>query len=253
MSWDTIVWLWRWGNAISLLGVLQFLGCLGLAVQWYAGGNPLHPRATGYSFEENYLSDLGRGVAWSGAPNRVSALLFNASLVVLAATQVPFFLSVPLHVPDRALPLWGVAALGVVSCVGLAGVGLAPYDSHLRAHVTFLLWWIVPLLIALIIHALAIFSSDECSPLFSLISLGLVLLVGAYAVHTVAYGFPPQLQGDATLLAKSIVLQKYVLFGCVGWYCIFTLRTLILLRASETKPYADRDRSAEEYARRLGR
>ena len=97
------------------------------------------------------------------------------------------------------------------------------------------------------------FSSDECSPLVSLISLGLVLLVGAYAVHTVAYGFPPQLQGDATLLSKSIVLQKYVLFGCVGWYCIFSLRTLLLMRASEANPFADRDRSAEEYARRLGR
>jgi hypothetical membrane protein len=253
MSWDTFVRLWRWGNAISLLGVLQFLGCLGLAVQWYAGGSPLEPQATGYSFSGNYLSDLGRDVAWSGVSNHASAILFNASLVVLAVTQVPYFLFLPLHAPDRTLPLWGAAAIGVISCVGLAGVGLAPYDSHLRAHLTSLLWWIVPLLVALVIHALTIFSSDECSPLFSLISLGLAVLVGAYAVHTVAYGLPSQLQGDAALLSRSIVLQKYVLFGCVGWYCVFSLRMLLVLRPPEMNQFTDRDRSTEEYVRRLGR
>ncbi|MHB8953833.1 MAG: hypothetical protein ACYC4U_12760 [Pirellulaceae bacterium] len=207
MSWDTFIRLWRWGNTISLLGVLQFLGGLGLAMRWYAGGSLLDPQATGYSFLGNYLSDLGRNVAWSGASNQASAVVFNGSLVVLAVAQVPYFLFLPLHASDRTLPLWGAAALGVVSCFGLAGIGLTPYDSHLRAHLAALLWWIVPLFFALIIHALALFSSDECSPLFSLISLALALLVGLYAVHTAAYGLPPQLQGDAELLSKSIALQ----------------------------------------------
>lgn len=126
--------------------MLQFLGCLGLAVQWYAGGSPLDPQVPGYSFSGNYLSDLGRNVAWSGASNQASAVLFNASL-----------------------------------------------------------------------------------------------------------GLPSQLPGDAALLSKSIVLQKYVLFGCVGWYCVFSLRMLLVMRPPEMNQFTDRDKSTEEYVRRLRR
>jgi hypothetical membrane protein len=251
MSWDAFVRLWRWGSAISLLGVLQFLICLALAMQWYAGGSPLNERAAGYSFYGNFLSDLGRTVTWSGAPNNASASLFNTSLVILAVAHVPFYLFLPLHAADRTIPLLAAAALGITSCVGLAGVGLAPYDIHLRAHVVWLLWWIIPLCLALVIHALAIFSSEECSPLFALVSLGLALLVGAYAIRTAAYGLPPQ-SNDPTALAKSIALQKYVLFGCLAWYGVFSLRMLVAIRPPEGLRKPDQDEATQAYLRRLG-
>ena len=253
MSWDTFLRLWRWGNAISLLGVLQFVGCLTLAMLQYAGGSPLDRDAAGYSFHGNYLSDLGRSMAWSGAANDRAAALFNTSLVVLAVAQVPFFLFLPLHAPDRILVLSVAAILGLGSCAGLAGVGLTPYDLHLSAHLMSLMGWIAPLLVALVIHALAIFTSDECSPLFALLSLGLAALIAYYAIRTAAFGLPPHAGTDTAGLVKSIVLQKYVLFACVAWYFVLSVRMLLLVRPPVTTDEANLDDMANRYLQRLQR
>jgi hypothetical membrane protein len=249
MSWDTFLRLWRWGNAISLAGVLQFLVCVPLAMSWYAGGSPFQEQSDGYEFFANFLSDLGRTVAWSGRENEASAMLFNGSLIVLAVTQVPFYLFFPLHAADKMIPLLCAAALGIISCCGLAGVGLTPYDLHLRSHVVCLLWWIAPLTGALIIHAWSIFSSRECSPLFALFSLGLALLLGTYAIRTAAYGVPPM--GEMSELARTIALQKYVILGCVGWYGIFSLRMLVLIQPPDQPSSKSLDEAAAAYVRQL--
>lgn len=249
MSWDTFQKLWRWGNAISLAGVLQFLVCVALAMAWYAGGSPFHEQAVGYAFFANFLSDLGRTVAWSGQANGASSMVFNSSLIVLAVSQVPFYLFFPLHAEDKVIPLLCAAALGIVSSFGLAGVGLTPYDLHLRSHIICLLWWIGPLTIALVLHAWALFSSQESSPVFALLSLGLALLLGAYAIRTAAYGAPPM--GEMSELARTIALQKYAVLGCVGWYGIFSLRMLVLIRPPDQPSAKSLDAAATAYLRQL--
>ena len=249
MSWETFQKLWRWGNAISLAGVLQFLVCVPLAMIWYAGGSPFQEQADGYAFFANFLSDLGRTVAWSGQANGASSIVFNGSLIVLAVSQVPFYLFFPLHAADKTVPLLCAAALGIVSCGGLIGVGLTPYDLYLRSHIVCLLWWIGPLTIALIIHAWAIFSSQECSPFFAVLSLGLALLLGTYAIRTAAYGAPPM--GEMSELARTIALQKYAVLGCVGWYGIFSLRMLVLIRPPDQPSVRSLDEAATAYMRQL--
>ncbi len=247
MTWETFLRLWRWGSAISILGVLQFGICLTLAVEDYAGGTVMRPGAERYSFYENYLSDLGRSVAWSGGTNRMSARLFNSSLIVLALAQVPFFCSLPLHAADKPVPLWLAAGLGIISCIGLAGVGVTPYDLHLSAHITALMWWIVPLLIALFLHFFALLGSDECHPLFPLLSLALAILLADYAIRTAACGLPPQSHENTSALIHSIALQKYVVLSCVAWYLVFNLRTLLLVRSQTPATTHDKDRAALDY------
>ncbi len=251
MTWDTFLRIWRWGSAISLLGVLQFGICVACAAGKYAGGTPVSAQAVGYTFSANFLSDLGRTVAWSGASNREAALLFNTSLLLLAATQIPFFLSLPLHAPDKPVMLWIAAGLGMISCAGLAGVGLTPYDTHLRGHVTALLWWILPLLVALVLHFFALLESEEGHPLFPLASLALAVLLANYALRTLAYGLPPQSRDDHGALLQSIALQKYVVFCCVGWYLLLSVRALLTVRSQLPKDGVTDDRAALDYADRL--
>ena len=50
--------------------------------------------------------------------------------------------------------------------------------------------------------------------------------MAAYMLRTLVYGLPPQSPDDTALLLKSIVLQKYVLFGTLAWYLVFSVRLL---------------------------
>ena len=172
---------------------------------------------------------------------------------MLAAAQLPYFLFLPLHAPDRAALLWVAAGFGIVSCGGLAGVGLTPYDRFLDAHLTALMWWIVPLLTALVFHFLALLESNECSPVFPLVSLALALLVAAYILRTLVFGLPPHTDEDATSLLKSIALQKYVLFVSVGWYLLFSVRMLLTIEAPLPVRESTLDQEANQYLRQLER
>lgn len=251
MDWDTFARLWRWGNAVSAVGVLQFAVCLAAAMLVYPGGTPLESNAPGYSFFGNYLSDLGRSVAWSGVPNPLGSILFNTSLMVLGLATIPFFLFLPLHVPDRAPALWCAAGFGLLSSLGLIGVGLTPYDKYLNEHLTALFLWIVPFLAALAIHFFVIMGSKECSPLFPLLSLGLAVLIALYLVRTLAYGLPPQAADNGASLLKSIALQKYVLFASLGWYLVFSARMLLTVDVKLPERDSGLDQEAEGYLRRL--
>ena len=153
--------------------------------------------------------------------------------------------------PTRQAPLLVAAVLGIISCTGLIGVGLTRTTITCALHITSLLCWIIPLLVALIIHAWAILSSEECSPFFALLSLGLAFLVGAYAIRTAACGLPLQAE-DTLALAKSIALQKYVVIACVGWYGVFSVRMLLAIRPPAHTPQRQLDDAARKYLRRLG-
>jgi hypothetical protein len=87
MQWETGIRLWRWGNAVSCFGVVQFLCLCLLATAAYPGGTIAEHNTAGYSFSENFLSDLGRSVAWCGESNTTAQLLFATmqKYVVLGA------------------------------------------------------------------------------------------------------------------------------------------------------------------------
>jgi hypothetical membrane protein len=177
MHLETGIRLWRWGNAVSCFGVVQFLCLCTLAALLYPGGTLLERSTTGYSFSENFLSDLGRTDSWSNKPNARAATLFNGAVVVLGVSIVPFFLCLPLHAPDRSHLLWVAAAFGLGSAVALVGIGLTPYDVYFGAHHTALFFWVTLLSVTVMLHFWALFTSDECSSWFALLSLALLIVI----------------------------------------------------------------------------
>jgi hypothetical membrane protein len=148
----------------------------------YSGGTMLNRKTTGYSFYDNFFSDLGRLVSWSGAGNGTAMLLFSGSLVLLALSLVPFFWFLPLHAPDRAGLLRVAAAVGLVSTMAMIGVGLTPYDRMNGPHNTALALWLATSLIAVSLHAAALATSRETPQWYALLSILVALLLAAYAV-----------------------------------------------------------------------
>jgi hypothetical protein len=91
----------RWAVALALALTLA-------SVLRYPGGTLLDRSSVGYAASRNFLSDLGMTVAHGGQANRLGALLFVASLIVLVlglgACLVGF---VRLYSATRARRSWG--------------------------------------------------------------------------------------------------------------------------------------------------
>ena len=72
--------------AIVLFILLVFVGALS-----YEGGNRLDHSSIGYSFSNNYLSDLGRIKTVAGHNNSIPFYCFNSSLIILSVVFSFYF------------------------------------------------------------------------------------------------------------------------------------------------------------------
>ena len=65
-----------------------------VAMFLYPGSTYLNSLSSGYSFTQNFLSDLGRTLTFSGEVNFLSSLLFNMSLIFTGSVFALFYLQV---------------------------------------------------------------------------------------------------------------------------------------------------------------
>lgn len=250
----TTIRLWRIASAVSLLGVVQFVACCGLAMARYPGGTLIEPNAEGYKFYENFLSDLGRTRAWGGEDNAASAALFNRSVQVLAVSLVPFFLLLPLHAPDRPWIMGLAAALGLFSLLALARIGQTPYDVRGTEHIFALFCWVGLLFAAAALHSMALIFSRDAPSSLGLVSLTLAIIVAAYLFWGLAAS--PFLGGATAPHSAPVKWQKSLVAACLAWYLIFSLWMLFRVRrakAESASPAATLDEDALAYMKRLGR
>ena len=80
------------------------ISCL-VAAYFYPGGNLLDPQQVGYSFNHNFLSDLGGYTSRSGEINFLSQFFFNLSMFLFVAVGIGF-LFVPMLLL-KTMYLWG--------------------------------------------------------------------------------------------------------------------------------------------------
>ena len=101
------------------------------------GGTRRDVRTTGYSFSQNFLSDLGMTVTHGGQSNRVGAGVFTASFGLLALSIVGCALAfMRIHsTAPRARSLAAAAAIAVlVVGAGLLGAAVSPADVSPTVH-----------------------------------------------------------------------------------------------------------------------
>ena len=94
----------------------------------------------GYDFFGHFFSDLGTTVSRNEAPNPVSFVLFNMSVIIAGSLLFPFFLAFPKYISENKT-LKGVAWLntsfGVIVAIAYIGIGFTPADIALTAHSNF--------------------------------------------------------------------------------------------------------------------
>lgn len=114
--------------AAAVIGVIQFLICTGLSMSRYKD----------YSFANNSLSDLGC------MANEHHAI-FNGSLIFLGLAVTPVFIMMWITDPRRSFSIRATAVFGIISTIGLIGVGLSPVDRHFVWHFISLALWLFPM------------------------------------------------------------------------------------------------------------
>ena len=229
--------------AAAMACIIQFAAIVPQAMQRYPGGTILATDTHGYSWTENWLSDLGRDRAWNGQDNRASAQLFNGSIVVLGSGMVFFFLVSHRAFEElTAFRLLGHAC-GVLAGVGLVGIGLTPFDRSEPAHINALLLWIVPMGIYAVIFAIDCWNSG---------GFGSWILLAACT----ALVFGIVMYALSTATSEVIRMQKMVALLSIAWFLIITARVSMaafyIISHSKSRSQIANEQ-AVEYLRRLER
>ena len=113
----------------------------------------------GYSFTENFLSDLGRTLTYSGGINFLSSQLFNMSLVLAGGVFALFYLHVRKVInsnEQKTLAFIG-SFFGILGGISLAGVGLTPSDLYLDLHIICANWLFRFMFVASLFYTIIIF------------------------------------------------------------------------------------------------
>jgi len=87
---------WReWAFIYGMFATIQWLFFTHIAMLFYAGGTILWPGNSGYSFQYNFLSDLGFNPAHSGKSNTISSMLWFIGAILGTLGYIFFAMAFP--------------------------------------------------------------------------------------------------------------------------------------------------------------
>ena len=203
------------GGIIGAVGCLQFLIFSTIAMFNYSGGTSWNKSAEGYTFWHNVMSDLGRTVSYSGISNTISSTIFNNSLIFFGISIIIIYLSMGKRLLLTDKFIFFITIFGIISGIGIIGVGLTPDDILSDEHMIAVWIWILSLstvLILIIISKIINHSYD------SLFYLSFVLLF-AVCIH-IGQGL---LEMWSPIVATT---QKIVVYLNVSWYLLISKKII---------------------------
>ena len=182
-----------------------------ISILSYSGGTYLDNLNPGYLFTQNFLSDLGRTISFSGDINFFSAQFFNMSLI-LAGTVFTFFY---LHVcrvflanNQRILALIG-SLFGILGGLSLVGVGLTPADLYLEIHVVCATWLFRFFFVASLCYSIVIFRHDRLENKFA---SGYLVFTFSILLYILISELGPDPKVSSFALTLQVISQKLILF-----------------------------------------
>jgi len=213
---------------LSIIGMLQSLIILPIAMITYTGGSLFDPSSPGFSLVYNFLSDLGRSVAYSGNSNMISSILFNTSLFLTGVLLIPYFIEFPRIFQDTREPLWFSilgSVVGVFFALTFVGGSLTPSDLFMDTHLMFGALAFISGLPIVIFHTFSIISSPDYPNRYAgiYIALGLVLSIFLYSLF---------LTDSSEVSIVVTIGQKFVVFSIVVCFLLQSLAARKISRVS---------------------
>jgi len=191
-----------------------------LAMLFYPGGTRGNPDAQGYSFFENFFSELGLTQSYAGGPQTASFMLFTAALSLAGAALVLYYCLAPSlfweKTSSRILSLAG-SLFGIISGLSFIGVAFTPADVYLAPHTLFVQLAFVTFFIAVSFYAAAIFIHPGFPNKYGWVNLSFGLLLGIY-IWLLFYGPGTNTQSGLTI---QVAGQKLIAYAAVA--CMFVI------------------------------
>lgn len=151
----------------------------------YKGGNNLDQNSIGYSFANNYLSDLGRLKSVAGHVNSVPFYCFNGGLIMLSVVFSLYFSFLP-SLYDESINVQNISRVGSIfgflASLCFAGVAFTPADLLLEPHIFFADWLFRLMNLSIIFYAISYVIMEEKYFIFSFIFGLVALFVSAHII-----------------------------------------------------------------------
>jgi hypothetical membrane protein len=156
-----------------------------VAMLLYPGGTKTDHSTPGYSFFQNFFSDLGLTKAWSGESNGISSVLFIVALSLAGAMLALFFVAFAQFfnqsLRGQLLSRLGSVA-GVISGICFVGIAATPANLHGWAHGTFVDWAFRMFLLAVVLYTAAILVQHQYPKRLAWVFALFAILLAAYVV-----------------------------------------------------------------------
>jgi hypothetical membrane protein len=181
-----------------------------IAIFCYPGGTYINHSTLGYSITQNFLSDLGRTISFSGEINFLSSQLFNMSLIMAGTIFIFFYVNLrKIFKSNNQKTVAFIGSIfGILGGFSLIGVGLTPSNLYLDLHIIFATWLFRFFLISSISYSFIIFI-DKIFPnkyaggyLFFTLSILLYILISELG---------PNPKTDLFSLSIQVISQKLIL------------------------------------------
>ena len=166
-----------------MIGTIQFVIITTIAMLLYTGGTYQNPSRPGYSFWENFFSDLGLTMAHSGQVNTISWFLFTCTAIIIGFCMILFGLTwISLFQAQRNI--YSLSVLGsitlIISGIGFIGVALPPADLFLEPHIFFVRIIFVSTFLTSLCYSPALYLHPSYKKLYSAIFVGFSGIIFLY-------------------------------------------------------------------------
>ena len=164
----------------------------------------------GYSFFNNFFSDLGQTVSHSGDSNWVSFIFFNISLCVIGLCFIMLFYKVG-SIFNKYKTLSNIGTVcGILSGFCYIGVALTPSNVFLTWHIIFAEWIFRFLFISSLICSILIFKTKDFDNKYAFSFIVFSIMVLAYIFISQFYLRDVRIHPED--LSAHVISQKMIAF-----------------------------------------
>jgi len=193
-----------------ILGCIEYIILISLAMIFYPGGTPTNPNTQGYSFWENWISDLSMTVSHSGKDNMASRLLVLIAQTFWGVSLIYFFFAFrSLFTEDKVeknLSTIG-SVLGVIAAICLIGIVFTPSDILGGPHIIFVYVGYIAIFYLGIIYSIVLFKSERLPMQYAIIFLIWTIVF----IHSLSMGIVGQKIGRFS----TVICFAYLGYGAL--------------------------------------
>lgn len=214
-----------YGISFSLACCLMFIVLTLIAMVFYPGGTYLNHYAEGYSFWNNFFSDLGMVNTFLGGPKLISLTLFVVALtfVGLAFISLSYYMPVLMDRYEKSrIYIKTGSVFGFIAGIGYIGVAFTPWDILLTPHIIFVFVAFISFLLLAGFYTAGIFKNDDYPNIYAYLFLFFSVVLGAYIVLLFIgpaaeeeAGLVLQAAGQKIIVYLAIVIMSVQAYGAL--------------------------------------